>query len=152
MRYAAAGVAVGLLVLAGCGSESESPSGTGQESTVSPSTQPPTPDPSTPSSAPSPSPSPSTPSQPTQGPIAQAKADLAGRLGVQPGQITLVSSEEVTWPDGSLGCPQPGMHYTQALVDGTRIVLAAGGKQYNYHAGGRRGPFLCTNPQPPLGN
>jgi len=120
---------------------------------VSPSTQPPTPDPSTPTPSPStPSPSPSPPSQPTQGPIEQAKTDLAGRLGVQPGQITLVSSEEVTWPDGSLGCPQPGMHYTQALVDGTRIILAAGGKQYNYHAGGRRGPFLCTNPQPPLGN
>jgi hypothetical protein len=150
MRYAAAGVVAGLLVLAGCGSESESPSGTGQESTVSPSTQPPTPDPTTPSRTPSPTtPSPSTP---TQGPIEQAKADLAGRLGVQPGQITLVSSEEVTWPDGSLGCPQPGMRYTQALVDGTRIVLAAGGKQYHYHAGGRRGPFLCTNPQPPVGN
>lgn len=147
MRYAAAAVVVGLLMPAGCGSEAEPSDGAGQETTVSPSTQPPDP------SSPNPSNSPSTPpSTSTQGPIEQAKADLAARLGVQPGQITVVSSEEVTWPDGSLGCPQPGMNYTQALVNGTRIVLAADGKQYHYHAGGRRGPFLCTNPRPPLGN
>jgi hypothetical protein len=76
-------------------------------------------------------------------------ADLAGRLGVDPGEVRVVSVEEVTWPDGSLGCPQPGMMYPQVLTDGTRIALEAGGKRYEYHAGGPRGPFLCEDPQHP---
>ena len=134
MRCAAVGgVVAALLLFVACGSESDPP--TGQEPTVSPSTQPPSPGPDTPSG---------------QGPVEQAKSDLARRLGIAPGQVTLVSSEEVTWRDGSLGCPQKGMRYTQVLFNGSRIVLEADGKQYHYHSGGRRGPFLCTNPQPPL--
>ncbi|MGW6200017.1 hypothetical protein ACWF0M_28005 [Kribbella sp. NPDC055110] len=81
--------------------------------------------------------------------VDQAKTDLAKRLGVEAAQVTVVSSEDVTWPDGSLGCPEPGMYYTQALVPGNRTVLEAGGKQYSYHSGGHRAPFLCEQPQPP---
>ena len=136
---AVAGVLAAFLLLAGCGSEpGQAPTDppAAQETTVNPSTPPPTPDPGTPSAG--------------QGPIEQAKSDLAQRLGIAPDRVTLVSAEEVTWPDGSLGCPQKGMRYTQALVNGSRIVLSADGKQYHYHSGGRRGPFLCTNPQPPV--
>lgn len=86
-----------------------------------------------------------TPGTPDLDPIAQAKADLAARLGIEPAEVTVVSSTEVTWPDGSLGCPEPGMFYTQALVNGTRTVLEAGGNRYNYHSGGGRAPFLCTS-------
>lgn len=136
-HVAAGGLVAALLLLGGCADESDPPPDAGQEPTVSqsdkPSTQPPTPAPS-----------------PSAGPIEQAKSDLARRLGVQAGEVKLVSSEEVTWRDGSLGCPQPGMRYTQVLINGSRIVLEAGGKRYYYHSGGRRGPFLCTNPQPPL--
>jgi len=85
--------------------------------------------------------------EPSGGPVEVAKADLAKRLGVDAGQVTVVSSSEVTWSDGSLGCPEPGMYYTQALVEGSRIILEAAGKQYHYHSGGTRPPFLCTNPQ-----
>lgn len=149
MRYAAAGVVVaGLLLLSGCGDESNVPPNAGQENTVSPSTQPPsTPGPSTPGPS---TPGSSAPSTSAQGPVEQAKTDLAGRLGISAAQVTVVSSEEVTWSDGSLGCPQPGMHYAQVLTNGSRIVLQAAGKQYNYHSGSRGAPFLCTNPQPPL--
>jgi hypothetical protein len=83
-------------------------------------------------------------------PVEQAKADLAERLGVPVDEITLVSTEEVTWPDSSLGCPQPGMMYAQVLTSGTRTTLAAGGKQYSYHSGGQRPPFLCETPQAPV--
>jgi hypothetical protein len=76
--------------------------------------------------------------------VEQARTDLAERLGVPVDEITVVSHEEVTWPDSSLGCPQPGMHYAQVLTNGTRTVLTAAGKHYNYHAGGTRPPFLCT--------
>lgn len=38
-------------------------------------------------------------------------------------KITVLSSERVTWNDGSLGCPMPGRCYTQALVPGFLIWL-----------------------------
>ncbi|GAA0929306.1 hypothetical protein GCM10009554_11570 [Kribbella koreensis] len=77
--------------------------------------------------------------------VARAKADLAVHLGIDESEVTVVSSEEVTWPDGSLGCPQPGRFYTQAVVQGTLTVLEAAGTQYKYHSGGGQPPFLCTS-------
>jgi hypothetical protein len=122
-RFGVAAVVAAALLVA-CGNES----GAGGEPTVSS-----TPIPET--------------AGPASGPVEQAKADLAKRLGVEAAQVTVVSSSEVTWPDGSLGCPEPGMNYTQALVPGSRIILESAGKQYHYHSGGTRPPFLCTNPQ-----
>ena len=75
--------------------------------------------------------------------VERARADLAGRLDVPVQEVTVVERVEKTWPDGSLGCPQPGMNYTQALVEGSLLVLEVDGKRYNYHAGGGRGYFLC---------
>ena len=75
-----------------------------------------------------------------------AVADLAQRLGVDAAEITVSSTEAVTWRDGSLGCSEPGMMYTQALVEGTRVVLEAEGQRYEYHAGGNRTAFLCEKP------
>ena len=83
-------------------------------------------------------------------PEEQAIADLAAREGVEPSEITTVSVEEVTWRDGSMGCPEPGMNYTQALVPGIRVVLELDGQEHAYHAGGGRSIFLCENPEPPL--
>ena len=77
--------------------------------------------------------------------VAFAVNDLASRLGVAADAISVVRVEEVDWPDGSLGCPQPDMRYTQALVNGSFIQLRAGDQLYNYHSGGRRQPFLCTS-------
>ena len=81
--------------------------------------------------------------------VSEAIADLAGRLSVAPEQIAVVSVEAVVWPDGSLGCPQPGMMYPQVLQDGLRIRLAVEGVIYQYHSGGRRAPFLCEHPAEP---
>ena len=87
---------------------------------------------------------------PRGSPAEAAVRDLSGRLGVPPEAIRVVRVVEVTWRDQSLGCPQPGMAYAQALADGTLIELEAGGRTYEYHAGERRGPFLCQSPEPPL--
>ncbi len=81
--------------------------------------------------------------------VERARVDLAQRLGVTAEQIEVASVEEVTWRDTSIGCPQPGMMYAQRLVNGSRIVLRAGGAEYHYHAGGGREPFYCERPQPP---
>jgi hypothetical protein len=72
-----------------------------------------------------------------------AKNDLAERLGVDAGDIEVAAYETITWSDGSLGCPQPGMMYTQALVDGYLIQLVVDGEAYNYHGANGRDPFLC---------
>lgn len=72
-----------------------------------------------------------------------AKADLAGRLDIEISAITLISYEDVVWPDSSLGCPQPGMAYMQVPKDGSRIILDFEGTTYDYHTGGGRDPFLC---------
>jgi hypothetical protein len=112
------------LVLAGCG-DGSSPT-TPQESAVDEPT--------------------SSPSTPASGPEAQAVADLAQRIDVAEGDIEVVAVEDVTWRDGSRGCAEPGMMYTQALIDGSRIILRAGGRTYEYHSGGSQPPALCEKP------
>jgi hypothetical protein len=75
--------------------------------------------------------------------VTQVKSDLAERLAIAPEQIELVDAASVTWPDRSLGCPQPGMVYTQVQVDGFLIRLRVKDQIYEYHGGGGRAPFLC---------
>ena len=77
--------------------------------------------------------------------VTPAQADLARRLGVEPDDLEVISAEEVTWPDGSLGCPEPGMSYTQALVEGSKVVLGHDDRVYVYHAGDDGEPFLCPS-------
>lgn len=85
---------------------------------------------------------------PEDGPLATAIADLSRHSGVDPGDIQVVVNEPVTWRDGSLGCPEPGKMYTQALVDGYRIVLRAAGQDVAYHGSTGRPPFRCDHPDP----
>ncbi len=66
-------------------------------------------------------------------PVQAAIQDLSQRLDVPAEQITVVTMERVTWPDTSLGNPQPGQVYAQVLTEGYRVVLEAGGAQYEYH-------------------
>jgi hypothetical protein len=75
--------------------------------------------------------------------IEAALDDAANRSTTARADIKVTSAEAVTWPDGSLGCPQPGMAYTQALVAGYRIVLQAGEQVLNYHASSRGKPLFC---------
>ncbi len=92
----------------------------------------------------------STPSTPVPGadsPAARAAvAALAAQLDLGEDEVVVTKVEEVTWKDGSLGCAEQGSMYTQALVDGQRILLEAGGGTYEFHAGGARDPFLCEEP------
>jgi hypothetical protein len=83
--------------------------------------------------------------------VQAARDDAARRTGVAAGSLAVISAEAVTWPDGSIGCPQPGMAYTQALVPGFRIRLRGPTGELDYHASSRGGLVLCpakraTNP------
>ena len=99
-------------------------------------------------------------SGPVQGPVVntlqsateEALTDAARRTGLKRTELEVLRAEAVTWSDGSLGCPQPGMMYTQALVPGFRVRIRAGGEVLDYHAGRSGMPFLCPagRAQPPV--
>jgi hypothetical protein len=74
---------------------------------------------------------------------ALAVQDLAARLSVPAEQIQVREVRAVTWPDASLGCPQPGMMYAQVTQDGLLIRLSVGEEMYFYHSGSDQKPFLC---------
>ena len=76
-----------------------------------------------------------------------AIADAAKVTGADPATITVVSAEPKTWNDGSLGCPQPGQLYTQALVPGYQVILDANGKRMDYRATESGDVKLCENPK-----
>lgn len=69
------------------------------------------------------------------------RADLAKR-GIT-AEFTVTSATAVTWPDGSWGCPEPGMVYTQALVAGVRAIVNVAGTSYDYRFGPGPIPRLC---------
>lgn len=74
-----------------------------------------------------------------------ARRDLAGRLGVTEREILFLSGEGKTWNDGSLGCPEPGVMYTQAQVHGWVLTFGHKQRTYTYHTDLDR-----TIPCPPI--
>jgi hypothetical protein len=85
---------------------------------------------------------------------AAARDDLAERLSIDNDAIEVVDARRVTWGNGALGCPEPGMMYTQALVPGYYIHLRYNGKDAYYHAGRDGRPMHCPaeRSQPPMGS
>ena len=102
--------------------------------------------PSLPFASASPAPTPRGPDAPAATPpavsvVPQSLIDQmleqAARLASVPVEdLTVESAEAVTWPDGSLGCPEPGMMYTQALVDGYRVVIGLGDQRFDFRGSG----------------
>ncbi len=67
--------------------------------------------------------------------MAMIVADAATVAGVDPDAVRLVSVKPVTWMDGSLGCPKPGVMYTQSVVPGFRVIVRAGDQKLDYRVG-----------------
>lgn len=126
-------------LLAGCGGGGSEPEDV--PTTLHPSTD-----------APEPSDSPEPSQDGTELPenVQQATEDLAERLGVGPDDIDAGPLHEVTWSDGSLGCPEPGMSYPQALTEGYRVILTADGEEYAYHSGADGELVYCADPMDPV--
>lgn len=78
--------------------------------------------------------------------LAAILADAAGRSGLETEVLVVIQDQAVVWPDGSLGCPKPGMMYTQALVDGFHILVQAGDAVLDYRAPSRGSFVLCESP------
>lgn len=88
--------------------------------------------------------------------VQAARSDAAQRSGARADAIELVAADTVTWRDGALGCPVPGMAYTMALVPGYRVQLRVQDIDFDYHADARGQLLLCprgraVDPVPGLG-
>lgn len=69
--------------------------------------------------------------------------DAARRAGVDRAQVVVTVGEAVEWPDGSLGCPQPGVAYLQVITPGYRVQLEAGASSYDYRVDDRGRFSIC---------
>jgi hypothetical protein len=109
----------------------------------------------TPSGTPAPRSTPKSSQPQTQVPQAILGSILneASKLANVPREhLVIVRAEAVVWSDGSLGCPEPGMEYAQALVRGYWVVVNAAGQEYDFRAGNDGNFRLCPpgRGRPPL--
>ncbi len=99
--------------------------------------------PAAPLAAPSPAASPGASVTGSEPAVQAALVDAASHLGVAPESLQVESVESVDWPDSSLGCPQPGMLYSQVVTPGYLVVVSGAGKRLEYHADRRGRAVLC---------
>ena len=78
--------------------------------------------------------------------VAAAIGDLASRESVAPEQAVVAAFTPVTWSDGSIGCPRPGMAYPQVQVEGELLILRLGTRLFQYHSRGAEPFTYCADP------
>jgi len=66
--------------------------------------------------------------------IERARQDLASKLGADPANIHLVSTQPRRWADTGLECPRSGEQVVTRPVNGYRIALGYHGRVYTYHS------------------
>lgn len=66
--------------------------------------------------------------------VRRAKQDLAERLGLGEGQISVASVTKQEFPDMSLGAPTGDEMAAQMIATGWQIKLEADGQPYEYRA------------------
>jgi hypothetical protein len=81
--------------------------------------------------------------------LVRIREDLAARVRAEVTGAVVVVAEQRVWNDGSLGCPQPGSFYTQALVPGYQVILELDGQRYDYRSG-RGGTVKLCEPRVPV--
>jgi hypothetical protein len=75
--------------------------------------------------------------------VEAALRDAAARLGVKPDDLKVDRVEPRQFGDSSLGCPKPGLMYSQIVTPGFVILISGAGKQLEYHADTRGQVVLC---------
>jgi hypothetical protein len=81
--------------------------------------------------------------------VQAAVDDAASRTGVVATEVTVVSSQSVTWPNPALGCPRRGVMYADVITPGYRVVVEAGGTSYDYRADQQGNISWCEDPPGP---
>lgn len=82
------------------------------------------------------------PDDPLQQAIDLAKSLVVKEHHIDESLLKVEEAEAVDWPDGSLGCPEPGMMYTQMITPGYRVVLRTEQGWFNVHLANGHGK-LC---------
>jgi len=75
----------------------------------------------------------------------RAAAILAESLNISVNEVTIIDIQHATWRNGALGCPKPGMMYTQALVEGYLVKAIVAGEEYEVHMDERGRGVVCTS-------
>jgi len=78
--------------------------------------------------------------------LERIRADVVQRSGATRQEVVIVRDEAVVWPDGSLGCPEPGVAYLQVQIDGYWVVAQVGDMRYDYRVDAEGRFRLCTAP------
>ncbi len=69
---------------------------------------------------------------------------LCQALAAHPAELTLQSVEPRTWPDTSLGLPQPGTVYAPVVTPGYVLRLQRGSDIFTFHSA-IQGPPVCAD-------
>ncbi len=78
--------------------------------------------------------------------LEQAAADT----GMTPDDFEVDLAMQVTWNDGSLGCPEEGRSYIQVLTDGYWVVVTHDGDTYDYRSSMDAEFRMCGDGAPPV--
>lgn len=76
--------------------------------------------------------------------LAPVLAAIAADRNVPETAVQVLSFEPRTWPDSSLGCPQPGQVYLDVLTPGYLAVVEIDGQRFEYHADERGNLVRCS--------
>jgi hypothetical protein len=85
----------------------------------------------------------SSPTPDAQAVIAAVQQAAADQVGISPAEVHVEQVEAHQWGDSSLGCPRPGLLYSQVVTDGFLIVVTAADKTLEYHSDARGRVVLC---------
>jgi hypothetical protein len=84
--------------------------------------------------------------------VTAARDRLAKQLGVDAGKLQIQRAETKQWPDGALGCPEPGRVYDQYAIPGYLLTFSDGTRAYELHTSLAANPgepmLLCENQKP----
>jgi len=72
-----------------------------------------------------------------------ALRDASLHLSVALADLKVDQVQPRQWGDSSLGCPKPGLMYSQIVTPGFLILISGAGKQLEYHSDSRGQVVLC---------
>jgi hypothetical protein len=78
--------------------------------------------------------------------VLAAQKLLAQQLGLEPGSVTVVRFEKVDWPNSCLGIDYLDRLCADVITPGYRVILAAGGIEYEFHTDESGSQVLAAAP------
>lgn len=67
--------------------------------------------------------------------VVAALVHITDELDIELASVTIVNVKHKLWPDASLGIPEPGVAYIQALTPGCVMQIQAGDRTFTVHTG-----------------